>query len=70
VRIKWATSPQGGGNRIALTLNERSGGFDLVHLADGRLRLAVNEWPDGVSNDSSPGMLRAGEWIYFAPTKE
>lgn len=57
-----------GGNRIAFNLNYSRSGFDLVHLQDGRLRLAVNEWPDGVSNDSSPGKLRAGEWTFFAVT--
>ena len=39
-----------------------------MHLADGRLRLAVNEWPDRVSNDSSPGKLVAGKWTAFAVT--
>ncbi|MBW3623876.1 MAG: DUF5060 domain-containing protein [Armatimonadetes bacterium] len=57
-----------GGNRIAFNLNGQSSGFDLVHLDDGRLRLAVNEWPDGVKNDSSPGKLRVGEWTFFAVT--
>ena len=57
-----------GGNRIAFNLNYNHSGFDLVHLADGRLRLTVNEWPDGVDNDSSPGKLRIGEWVFFAVT--
>jgi len=57
-----------GGNRIAFNLNYSRSGFDLVHLQDGRLRLAVNEWPDGVTNDSSSGKLRAGEWTFFAVT--
>jgi len=55
-----------GGNRIAFNLNYNRSGFDLVHLQDGRLRLAVNEWPDGVRNDSSPGKLQAGKWTFFA----
>ena len=55
-----------GGNRIAFNLNYNRSGFDLVHLRDGRLRLAVNEWPDRVRNDSSPGKLRTGKWTFFA----
>ncbi|MHC4511538.1 MAG: hypothetical protein ACYTAO_21740, partial [Planctomycetota bacterium] len=55
-----------GGNRIAFNLNYNRSGFDLVHLQDGRLRLAVNEWPDRVRNDSSPGRLQAGRWTFFA----
>jgi len=57
-----------GGNRIAFNLNYNRSGFDLVHLDDGRLRLAVNEWPDGIRNDSSPGKLKPGEWTFFAVT--
>jgi hypothetical protein len=30
------------------------------------LRLAVNQWPDQVDNDSSPGRLVAGKWTFFA----
>lgn len=55
-----------GGNRIAFNLNYNRSGFDLVHLDDGRLRLAVNEWPDGVRNDSSRGRLKPVEWTFFA----
>ncbi|NQT88465.1 hypothetical protein HQ560_16985, partial [bacterium] len=55
-----------GGNRIAFNLNYNRAGFDLVHHADGRMRLSVNEWPDRVKNDSSPKKIRAGEWVYFA----
>jgi hypothetical protein len=54
-----------GGNRILFTLLEQNSGIDLVHLADGRMRLSVNEWPDNVQNDSSPGRLVAGKWVYF-----
>ncbi|MHC4253857.1 MAG: PKD domain-containing protein, partial [Planctomycetota bacterium] len=61
-----ATGP--GGNRIAFSLNYNRSGLDLVHLRDGRLRLSVNEWPDRVRNDSSPGKLRVGEWTFFAVT--
>jgi hypothetical protein len=57
-----------GGNRIAFSLNYDRSGFDLVHLKDGRLRLAVNEWPDGIRNDSSPNKLRIGKWTFFAVT--
>lgn len=55
-----------GGNRIAFNLNYNRDGFDLVHLWDGRLRLAVNEWPDRVKNDSSPDKLEVGKWTFFA----
>ena len=57
-----------GGNRIVFSLNGSQNGIDLVHLADGRLRLSVNEWPDGVKDDSSPDRLRIGEWTFFAVT--
>jgi len=57
-----------GGNRIAFNLKYNRSGFDLVHLKDGRLRLAVNEWPDGIRNDSSPKKLRIGKWTFFAVT--
>ena len=55
-----------GGNRILHCLKTDRSGIDLVCHADGRLRLAVNQWPDGVQNDSSPGRLQAGKWTFFA----
>ena len=57
-----------GGNRIAFNLKYNRSGFDLVHLEDGRLRLAVNEWPDRVNNDSSPDKIKIGRWTFFAVT--
>ena len=57
-----------GGNRILYCLKESRAGIDLVHLADGRLRLSVNEWPDRVSNDSAAGKLVPGKWTFFAVT--
>jgi PKD repeat protein len=57
-----------GGNRIVFCLNKDSDGIDLVCQADGRLRLAINEWPDRIKNDSSPGKLVMGKWTYFAVT--
>jgi PKD repeat protein len=57
-----------GGNRIAFNLNYNHSGFDLVCLQDGRLRLAVNEWPDRIKNDSSSKKLRIGQWTFFAVT--
>jgi len=57
-----------GGNRIAFNLNYNRSGFDLVHLQDGRMRLAVNEWPDAARNDSSPGKLTTDKWAFFAVT--
>jgi len=55
-----------GGNRIVFCLNKDRSGIDLVCHADGRLRLAVNQWPDSVQNDSSPGRLQVGKWTFFA----
>lgn len=55
-----------GGNRILFCLNHNRDGIDLVCHADGRLRLAVNQWPDGISNDSSPRRLVPGKWTRFA----
>ena len=40
----------------------------MVCHADGRLRLAVNQWPDSIQNDSSPGRLKVGQWTFFAVT--
>lgn len=55
-----------GGNRILFCLKENRSGIDLVHHNDGRLRLSVNEWPDHVHNDNSPGKLQVGKWTFFA----
>jgi len=57
-----------GGNRIVFCLNKDRSGVDLVCHADGRLRLAVNQWPDSVQNDSSSGKLKVGQWTFFAVT--
>ena len=57
-----------GGNRIVFNLNYNHSGIDMVCLQDGRLRLAVNEWPDRVKNDSSSKKLRIGKWTFFAVT--
>ena len=57
-----------GGNRIVFNLNYNRAGFDLVCLQDGRLRLAVNEWPDRIHNDSSRGRLKVGKWTFFTIT--
>lgn len=57
-----------GGNRIVFCLNRDHSGIDLVCHPDGRLRLAVNQWPDRIRNDSSPGKLVVGKWTRFAVT--
>jgi hypothetical protein len=57
-----------GGNRILFTLQHNHSGIDIVHHADGRMRLAVNEWPDSIQNDSSPGKVRIDKWVFFAVT--
>jgi len=55
-----------GGNRIACNLDETRSGFDLVCHADGRMRLAINEWPDTARNDSSGGKVPLGKWVFVA----
>ena len=55
-----------GGNRIVFCLNRDGDGIDLVCHADGRMRLSVNQWPDRIKNDSSPGRLVVGKWVFFA----
>jgi hypothetical protein len=57
-----------GGNRIVFCLKRDTSGIDLVCHADGRLRLAVNQWPDRIQNDSSPGKVVVGKWTRFAVT--
>ncbi len=57
-----------GGNRILFCLNKDHSGIDLVCHADGRLRLAVNQWPDAIRNDSSSGKLQVGKWTFLAVT--
>ncbi len=57
-----------GGNRILFCLNRDHSGIDLVCHPDGRMRLSVNQWPDKVRNDSSPGKLLVGHWTFFAVT--
>jgi len=57
-----------GGNRILFTLQRNHSGIDIVHHADGTMRLAVNEWPDRIRNDSSKGRVRIGKWVFFAVT--
>jgi hypothetical protein len=57
-----------GGNRVLFCLNRDRSGIDLVCLEDGRLRLAVNQWPDAIQNDSSAGKLQIGKWTFFAVT--
>jgi len=57
-----------GGNRILFSLQNNRDGIDLVHRADGSMRLAVNEWPDSIENDSSSGKIRIGKWVFFAVT--
>lgn len=57
-----------GGNRILFNLQHNHSGIDLVHHADGTMRLAVNEWPDNIHDDSSPGKVQISRWIFFAVT--
>ncbi len=67
-----------GGNRIAFALAWPDGpGFDLVQLANGALRIGINQWPDGANGggpSSSPGVLRADpqtgapNWVFFTVT--
>jgi hypothetical protein len=66
-----------GGNRIAFALDAENGrGFDLVHLADGSLRVGINQWPDSGTGGpfSSAGKLTAdanagaANWVFLALT--
>ncbi len=66
-----------GGNRIVFALDAENGrGFDLVHQADGALRLGVNQWPDAGTGGpiSSVNKLTADpaagpdNWVFFAVT--
>ena len=57
-----------GGNRILFSLQHNHSGIDLVHHSNGAMRLAVNEWPDRIRNDSSKGKVRIGKWAFFAVT--
>ena len=67
--LKAASMEQGsGGNRILFSLDRNRSGIDLVHHANGTMRLAVNQWPDSIRNDSSSGKIRVGTWIFFAVT--
>lgn len=67
-----------GGNRLAFALESPNGaGFDLVQLANGALRIGINQWPDGANGggpSSSAGRLKAdpaagaSNWVFFAVT--
>ncbi len=57
-----------GGNRILFSLQHSRAGMDLVHHANGAMRLAVNEWPDSIKNDSSAGKVQIGKWVFFGVT--
>jgi hypothetical protein len=63
-----------GGNRIVTAIKHGGDGFDLVMLADERLQLGVNEWPDPSPARSSPARIPAdagappGNWQFFAVT--
>lgn len=67
-----------GGNRIVFALAQPDGpGFDLVHNAEGALRLGVNQWPDGANGggpQSSTSKITAdpdtgaNNWVFFAVT--
>ncbi|MHC4520001.1 MAG: LamG-like jellyroll fold domain-containing protein, partial [Planctomycetota bacterium] len=57
-----------GGNRILFSLQHSHSGMDLVHHVDGTMRLAVNQWPDKIRNDSSKGKVQVGKWVFFAVT--
>jgi len=63
-----------GGNRIVTAIHHGGDGFDLVMLADERLQLGVNEWPDGSPARSSARQIPAdpeapaANWRFFAVT--
>jgi hypothetical protein len=67
----------GGGNRVVAWNAPNSHGVDLVFLADGSLRIGINQWPDataGLTNISSPGKITvdadasSANWRFFAVT--
>ncbi|HEX5220746.1 MAG TPA: LamG-like jellyroll fold domain-containing protein [Verrucomicrobiae bacterium] len=63
-----------GGNRIAECFETGSGqnGFDLVHNAEGKLTLSINQFPDNLPTSS--GSITANpnlandNWVFFAVT--
>ena len=67
-----------GGNRIAFALASADGpGFDLVQVANGSLRIGINQWPDGANGggpQSMAGAIKAdpqnspANWVFFAVT--
>ena len=66
-----------GGNRIAFALETPGGaGVDLVQLANGSLRIGINEWPDATPGGpaSTVGKITAdpdagaANWVFFAVT--
>lgn len=68
------TAMGAGGNRIVNYCNG-GGGIDLVWDSGGggRLKLSVNEWPDGDHPTSSDGSVPTGSqdwprWVFFAVT--
>ena len=66
-----------GGNRVVAWNAPNSHGVDLAFLADGSLRIGINQWPDataGLTNISSAGRITtdpdagAANWRFFAVT--
>ena len=63
-----------GGNRVVTASHQGGDGFDLVMTGDGRLQLAVNEWPDASPARSSAAQIPANpeapatNWRFFAVT--
>lgn len=66
-----------GGNRIVSWISEdNKHGVDIVHDANGRLRVGINQWPDNSTAISSAGKITADlnasstNWKFFAVTYE
>ena len=73
--IKVRSAAMGAGGDRVLNFCGGDGGIDLVWdtAGGGRLKLAVNEWPDGDHPASAPGSMPADptawpQWRFFAVT--
>lgn len=63
-----------GGNRIVSWINNGANGVDVVYVADGSLKVGINQWPDNTTAISSTGKITANagapaaNWKFFAVT--
>ena len=63
-----------GGNRIVSWIYNGANGVDVVHAADGSLKVGINQWPDSSTAISSLGKITAdpnassSNWKFFSIT--